>query len=124
VICSDTSTLVALFQGDAGRDVDLATQAIHDRAICVSPVTVSELLSDAHILPQFEQMTLRFPLLEITPGYWHRAGKLRARMLGRGYRAKMADTLIAQSCLDHRAPLITRDSDFAAFQEIAGLRLL
>jgi predicted nucleic acid-binding protein len=124
VICSDTSSLVALFQGDAGRDVDLLTQAIRDHSVCMSPVSLSELLSDAEILRQFEDMALRIPLLEITPGYWHRAGKLRARLLRRGYRPKIADTLIAQSCLDHRAPLITRDTDFAAFEKIAGLRLL
>jgi predicted nucleic acid-binding protein len=39
-------------------------------------------------------------------------------------RPKIADTLIAQSCLDHDVPLITRDVDFKAFQKFAGLQLL
>jgi len=39
-------------------------------------------------------------------------------------RPKVADTLIAQSCLDHGVPLITRDRDFSSFQKIAGLQLL
>ena len=124
MICSDTSSLVALFQGESGRDVELLAQAIRDHFVCLSPISVSELLSDRDILPQFEELVLRTPLLEITPGYWARAGKLRARLMRRGYRPKIADTLIAQSCLDYQAPLITRDGDFAAFQKVAGLKLL
>jgi predicted nucleic acid-binding protein len=124
MICSDTSSFVALFQGERGRDVDLLTEAIRDHMVCVSPISVSELLSDADILPQFEDLVLKTPLLEITPGYWARAGKLRAKLMRRGYRPKMADTLIAQSCLDCQTPLITRDRDFEAFEKLAGLRLL
>ena len=48
----------------------------------------------------------------------------RAGLFRRGYRPKIADTLIAQSCLDHRVPLITRDRDFSCFQKFAGLQLL
>ncbi|MGH9415127.1 MAG: hypothetical protein ACRD01_00720 [Terriglobales bacterium] len=32
-----------------------------------------------------------------------------------------ADALIAQCCIDHAVPLITRDQDFVAFVEAAGL---
>jgi predicted nucleic acid-binding protein len=34
----------------------------------------------------------------------------------------LADTLIAQACLDHEVPLVTRDPDFRHFRT-AGLRL-
>lgn len=33
-------------------------------------------------------------------------------MLSLRKKARLADTLIAQLCLDHQLPLITRDSDF------------
>jgi len=36
----------------------------------------------------------------------------------------LADTLIAQSCIDYRVPLITRDSDFRHFAKYCGLILL
>jgi predicted nucleic acid-binding protein len=39
-------------------------------------------------------------------------------------RPKLADTLIAQSCLDHGVPLVTRDRGFSSFQKFAGLRVL
>jgi predicted nucleic acid-binding protein len=36
----------------------------------------------------------------------------------------MGDVLVAQSCLDHKVPLITRDRDFRHFARLAGLKLL
>jgi len=70
-----------------------------------------------------KQLFMQLPVLEVTEGYWQRAGLLRARVLARGRRARLADTLIAQSCLDHDLPLITRDADFRHFATLAGLRL-
>ena len=60
-------------------------------------------------------------MLELHAGFWERAGRLRARTLGAGHKAKLADTLIAQCCLDHDVPLVTRDPDFKHFVQ-AGLR--
>jgi len=124
MICADTSSLVALLGGDAGRDVDLVRQALTDRILCVSPISVTELLSDPDPEPSLAELIVKIPRLEISPGYWERAGKLRARMFRRRVRPKIADTLIAQSCLDHGVGLITRDRDFAPFQQFAGLRVL
>jgi len=124
MICADTSSLVALLGGKSGRDVDLVRQALRDRILCISPISVTELLSDPHPAPSLEELVIEIPQLEISPGYWERAGKLRAKMLRGQVRPKVGDTLIAQSCLDHGVPLITRDRDFASFQKIAGLRVL
>lgn len=60
------------------------------------------------------------PLVEIKPGYWQRAGALRARVLAGRRRARLGDALIAQSCIDRGIPLITRDRDFRAFAQAAG----
>jgi predicted nucleic acid-binding protein len=124
MICADTSSLVALLLGEAGRDVDMVRQALSDRILCVSPISVTELLSDPDPTPSLGELVTRIPRLEISPGYWERAGELRAQMFRLRLRPKVADTLIAQSCLDHGVPLITRDRDFSSFQKIAGLQLL
>ena len=50
------------------------------------------------------------PLFELTSGHWERAGRLRAKLVAAGRRAPLSDTLIAQVCLDHDVPLITRDA--------------
>jgi predicted nucleic acid-binding protein len=48
---------------------------------------------------------------------------MRARMIRLGYKPKLADTLVAQSCLDHGALLLSRDRDFRPFVRHAKLRL-
>jgi predicted nucleic acid-binding protein len=51
-------------------------------------------------------------------------GALRARVLAKGRRARVGDALIAQSCVDHGIPLLTRDKNFRAFAGLAKLDLL
>ena len=122
--CADTSSVVAYIRGEHGSDVDLLDRALADYSLVLAPVSVSELLSDTDLTPSVEKFVLGIQQLEITPGYWERAGHLQAGLFRRGYRPKIADTLIAQSCLDHRVPLITRDRDFSCFRKFAGLQLL
>ena len=52
-----------------------------------------------------------------------RAGILRARLHAHRLTFRLADSLIAQSCLDHNLALITRDRDFRHFAQHGGLRL-
>jgi predicted nucleic acid-binding protein len=124
MICADTCSIVALLEGGQGSDVKFARQALRDGALYIAPITVSELLSDADLPPSVEELVIRIPQLEIKPGYWQRAGRLRALLMRGPYRPKVADRLIAQSRIDHQVPLVTRDQDFQAFREYAGLRLL
>lgn len=124
MICADTSSFVAFLEGDKEPDVELIAEALAHRLLVLSPVSVAELLSDPNLSPSLQESLIEIPRLEIKPGYWERAGKLRAQLIQLQLRPKMADTLIAQSCLDYRVPLVTRDRDFLAFQKVAGLRLL
>jgi predicted nucleic acid-binding protein len=63
------------------------------------------------------------PLIEAAPGYWQRAGALRAKVLAKHRKARPGGVLIAQSCTGHGIPLLTRDRDFRAFADAAGLDL-
>ncbi len=60
---------------------------------------------------------------EITKNYWQRAGINRSKLISKKLKARLADTLIAQSCIDHQVPLITRDTDFRHFVKYCGLSL-
>ena len=80
-------------------------------------------MSDPKLRREVKDVFLDLPLLEILDGYWERAGLLRAKALAHGRRPRLADTLIAQSCLDHDVELVTRDVDFRFFARLAGLRL-
>lgn len=124
MICADTSSLIAYLEGEEGADLEEVDSALANQSLALSPISVAELLSGPTLSAEGAAFVLGLPRLEITPGYWERAGRLRARLIRHRNRPKIADTLIAQSCLDHRIPLITRDRDFRAFQKHAGLKLL
>lgn len=133
MIAADTSTWIAFFQGEKGQDVALLDRALAERQAALPPVVLTELLSDpSHVIglsglggsAPLLRLLQEVPLLETTPGFWERAGQLRAKVLKSRQKARLGDALIAQSCLDHRMLLITRDRDFLAFERAAGLRLV
>jgi predicted nucleic acid-binding protein len=123
VIAIDTSALVAYLSGDPGADMGTVDAALASRQACLPPVVLTELLSDPKLAKHIKELFVVLPLLDPTPGFWERAGLLRASIIARRHKARLADTLIAQTCIDHDVPLITRDQDFRHFVS-AGLALL
>jgi hypothetical protein len=101
----------------------MVSSALADHQACLPPVVVTELLSDPKLPGEVASLLLELPRLELLPDFWQRAGLLRAKLLARKYRARLADTLIAQSCIDHDVRLVTHDSDFRHFARLGGLRL-
>ncbi len=123
MIAADTSTWVAFLEGSAGQDVQLLDRALADRQVLMVPAVLSELLSDSRLPAEVAATLMALPLIEIAEGYWQRAGLLRAKALAKKRRARLADALIAQSCLDQEISLLTRDRDFQAFSEAADVDL-
>jgi len=123
VIAADSSSLIAYLSGAAGRDVQQIDDALAGNSLCIPPVVITEILSDPKQTPGLHASLVACPLLEITFGYWERAGHLRAQLLTLRLGAKIPDTLIAQSCIDHDVALITRDGDFRHFAKHCGLKL-
>ncbi|MGA2184395.1 MAG: PIN domain-containing protein [Bryobacteraceae bacterium] len=124
MIAADTSTWIAFFQGNRGPDADLLDRALQDRQVLMVPVVLTELLSDPKLPAEVAQTLSELPLIEVGPGYWQRAGELRARVLAKRRKARLGDAMIAQSCIDRGIPLLTRDRDFRAFAGAAGLDLV
>ena len=124
MIAADSSSLIAYLSGATGRDVDAIDRALGDQQLCLPPVVLTELFSDPKLPQPLASVLRQIPLLDATSGFWERAGRLRSRVIARKRRARLADTLIAQSCLDNDLALITRDLDFRAFAEIADLKIL
>ena len=124
MIAADASSFIAHLSGAQGEDVDILDQALSDHLVVLPPVVLVELLSDPKLFPNISELLKMLPLLEPTDGYWDRAGVLRAKALSKGRKARLADTLIAQSCMDHDVPLIARDRDFRMFANFAGLKVL
>ncbi len=124
MIAADTSAWVAFLKGDGGEDAQLLDRALEDRQVLMAPVVLTELLSDPKLPSDVAQTLSELPLIEIRSGYWQRAGALRAQVLAKRRKARLGDALIAQSCIDRGIPLLTRDRDFQAFAQAAGLDLV
>jgi len=124
VIAADTSSWIAFLEGSSGEDVQLLDRALEDRQVVMVPVVLTELLSDASLPAHVVKTISDLPLLEVTSGYWQRAGALRAKVLATRRKARLGDALIAQSCIEQSIPLITRDRDFRAFAVAANLNVV
>lgn len=124
MIAVDTSSFIAYFNGDPGRDVTIIEATFAQKQAVLPPVVLAELLSLPELPKPVRILTKTLPLLPLGDGYWERAGYLRSKVLARGYKARLADSLIAQSCLDHGISLVTRDKDFRHFARVAELQLL
>jgi predicted nucleic acid-binding protein len=120
---ADTSSLVAYFKGEPGNDVERVAAALAAGDLTLPPVVVTEILSDPASAPAISQHIESLAQLEVTEGYWARAGQARRLLHGHGFKAKVGDALIAQSCIDHDVALITRDRDFRHFAKHCGLKL-
>jgi predicted nucleic acid-binding protein len=123
MIAADTSSMVAYFAGESGDDIDKLAAALAAGNLILPPVVVTEILSDP---AASEILDVEVPLiltLTLHDGHWIRAGHLRRALHRKRLKAKIADALIAQSCLDHDVALITRDKDFRNFAKHCGLRL-
>jgi predicted nucleic acid-binding protein len=124
MIAADTSTWIAFFKGESGVDTDLLDKALQDRQVVMVPPVLTELLSDPHLSAHVVETLAQIPMLEMELGYWQRSGALRARAFSKRRKARLGDALIAQSCIDSKTLLITRDRDFRAFVDASGLDLL
>jgi len=124
VITADTSTWIAFLQGDAGEDVESLDQSLKNRQVLMAPPVLTELLSDPNLTSAVSKILSELPLIEIQPGFWNRAGALRANVLRKLRKARLGDSLIAQSCVDAGVPLLTRDRNFRAFAEAGSLRIV
>jgi predicted nucleic acid-binding protein len=124
VIAVDTSSFIAYLAHDNGDDTALIKHHLARQEIVLPCVVASELLSNFRMPQDVQDVIAAMPCLPIVEGYWQRAGRLRAGLLAEGYKARLADTLIAQQCLDADVPLITRDGDYARISRVVALRLL
>lgn len=121
MIAADSSSLVSFLNGEDGNDVLQVLQAIQAGQLVLPPVVITEILTGA---PALDAVLPAVALLPVQDGYWQRAGESRRTLVAKGLKARLGDALIAQACIDHDVPLITRDSDFRHFAKHCGLKLI
>jgi hypothetical protein len=123
MIAADTSTWIAFLEGSKGNDVLALDNALANRQVLMVPVVLTELLSDPAFPTPVMKILSDVPAMEIQPGFWERAGALRAKVSAKRRKARLGDALIAQFCIDRGVPLLTRDRDFRTFAAAANLVL-
>lgn len=123
MIACDTSSLLAYFANLEGSDVVAVDECLKQSALVLPPPVLAELLSDSDLPKPLFSLIEKIPILGLTDGFWQRTGVLRAKVLAKGFKSRLADALIAQVCIDHDVSLITRDRDFRHYASVGGLKL-
>ena len=124
MIAVDACVVISFLAGEALPQVDILAALLAEGSAVLAPPTVAELLSDPRGGAETGALIEGLGQLIITEGFWRRAGLLRASVRRAGRKAALGDALVAQACLDADVSLLTCDADFAAFSEIAALRLV
>ena len=123
IVALDTSSLVAFLSGNEGDDIEYVDAFLAAGTIVLSPIVLTEILSDPKLPKSVSQFIQKIPRLEVMEGYWHRTAVLRAAVISKSLKARLGDALIAQSCIDHAVPLITRDRDYRHFAKFGELKI-
>lgn len=124
MIAVDTSILIDYFQGKNNSQTKKLDVILENHSLILPPVVLVEILSDPLLPKKFTEKMLELPTLEPTENFWKRAGINRSKLIARKLKARLADTLIAQSCIDSNVPLLTNDADFRHFAKHCGLELI
>ena len=123
MIAIDSSSLIAFIQGEPGADVETLDRALASGDVLLPPLVLTEVLSDPGLPVSHHRLIGSLQVMELSAGYWERAAETRKTVIASKLRARLPDTLIAQSCIDHDVALITRGSDFRHFARHCGLKL-
>ena len=123
MIAADSSSLIAYLEGESADDIALIERAIADRQLAFAPPVVTELRAGAITNDGVEVLLGQARLIPIEAGLWDRAGRNRRLLIEKGLKARFADAIIAQCCIDADVPLIARDRDYRHFERWCGLKL-
>lgn len=124
MIAADTFVLIDYFKGIEHPNTAKVDEILRYHTLILPPIVLVEIFSDSSLPVEFTNKILELPTLDPLEGYWIRAGMNRAKLIHKKLNARLADTLIAQSCIDYQTPLITSDTDFRHFAKYCGLVLL
>jgi predicted nucleic acid-binding protein len=111
---SDTNVISELMR--PAPDPGVAAWAGQQRALCISVITVDELVfglrrrGSARLLNWFDRFIEQVQVLDITPPVARRAGEMRALLQGNGQVRTQADMMIAATAQVHGLTLVTRNT--------------
>ena len=123
MICADTSTWVNFLKGVGTHGAEQLDHFLSHGSLLMSPPVLTELLSFPGIEKSDRELFRAIPKIVLQDNFWERTGELRSGLLKMGFKPRMLDCLIAQSCIDEGVPLLADDDDFKVFTRM-GLKLI
>lgn len=123
MIAADTSAVLHFLHGFDSPARVLVREALSDDALFLPAVVVTELLSGVDQDPDLLTLLAGSTRIPLRRGYWERTGASRRTLKALGLRCRLADSLVAQSCIDADVALIAGDTDFQHFANHCGLTL-
>ncbi len=124
MIAVDSSSFINFLNGANTPDTVHVRAALRAGDLWFPPPVKTEVLSGRVHGSTAAELVDGVRLLPITPGFWERAGVHRQQLILKDLKARLADTLIAQCCIDAEVALIARDGDYRHFETWFGLRLV
>jgi len=118
MILLDTNIVIAYFEGDDRINTWLSLQRTRDEMLCISIVSVTELLSFPDSTDEQLQLIERWIKTSIWILPIDERIAIHAGELCRKSRLKTADALIAATATQNRAALATRDKDFKKLKDL------
>ena len=122
MITADTSAWIDYSRGLESRGSKQLEECLSDGTLVMSPPVLFEILSGPGLTREAERLICQLPRLEVSMGFWERAGQMRRSLLKKGLKARSMDCLIAQNCIDDEVVLIAADPDYRHFSRF-GLKI-
>ena len=128
MIIVDSNTWADFFNGAANRHVRRLDTALEgEEDLAVAPIIITEVLQGFRTDSGFRrarQVLVALPVIQPGVDCHVRAARLFRSLRGRGITVRGAvDCIIAQTCLDLDAELLSPDADFRRIAENTPLRL-
>ena len=124
----DTSVWADYFNGVENSYTDRLDRALaEEEDLAILPFIVTEVLQGFRTEAGFlkaRDLLLSLPVLVLSIEYYVEAARLFRRLRGKGITVRgTIDCIIAQTCLEHDAELLSPDVDFHRIAENTRLRL-
>ena len=118
----DTNILIAYLNGEVSVISGLTTWKQEGRSLCISSISVAEVLSLSTIAPEDLRTAKQFLETFTSIPLDNQLAEMAA-LLRRIYHLGLPDAVIAATAIQYRMPLVSRDRDFQKIAELTLMRL-
>ena len=124
MITADTNIFVEFFRGRNNERTTFLENLFKEQQLIMNPFVLSELLSSPKLPEVIEKNLLDLPRIEMTDGFFERAGLLRRKVYAQGKGVPMADIFIAQLAIDAKIPILSDDKDLQQISKCSELEVI